>query len=61
MIKEIIIFALFTIYQAGSRHYLIKTVNKAEAGDDYADDYNYAFDDAYLDYQKMTSKGIEDI
>ena len=58
MIKEIFIFALFAIYQSGSLHYLIKTENKAETGGDYADDYNYAFDDAYMDYQKMTGKGI---
>ena len=62
MIKEILIFALFAIYQSGSRQYLIETENKAETGGDYndayADDYNYAFDDAYMDYQKMTGKGI---
>ena len=62
MIKEILIFALFAIYQSGSRHYLIETENKAETGGDYnnayAGDYNYAYDDAYMDYQKMTGKGI---
>ena len=62
MIKEILIFALFAIYQTWSRHYIIETENKAEAGvnynNAYADDYNYASDDAYMDYQKMTGKGI---
>ena len=42
MIKVAYIVALFGIYQSGSRHYLIKTENKAEAGFDYADDYHEA-------------------
>ena len=61
MIKEILIFAVFAIYQAGSRHYLIETGEKTEAGLDYhnayADDYNQAYDDAYMDYQKKPDKG----
>ena len=60
MIKEILIFALFAIYQSGSRHYLIETGNETEAGADYnnaySDDYNEAFDDAFMDYKKMTGK-----
>ena len=61
MIKEILIFALLAIYQTGSRHYLIQTENKAEAGGDYnnadADEYN----DAYMDYygtRHTAGKGI---